>query len=97
MKHSMKRLAVILAVIALLSTSSITSASVWLNTTDYGSNLSGAISAARANDVVEFRADGSYTGSSYSIGGQNLMAYAGVTVQSAAGYRATISATDGAH
>ena len=86
----MKRLFLLTAVIALLCVGGIAQANVFLNDIDYGVNLVGAIAAAGTDGVVEFRDNGSY-----SIAGQNHLTKAGVTVRSAAGYKATILATDG--
>lgn len=105
MKRSVKRFAVILMEVALLGTSGIANASVYLNGTDYGSvvtegpnylgevgwsSLRHAIADARQGDVIQINDN-----NSYQVRGQTAMNYAGVTVRSADGYRATISAIDG--
>lgn len=86
----MKRLSLLTAVLVLLCAALTAHANVFLNSTDYGLNFLGAVTAARSGDVVEFRDNGSY-----SIAGQNRLNYGGITVRSAEGYRATILATDG--
>ena len=88
----MKKLAVILTVIALLSASSITSANVFLNSTDYGVDFRGAMRAAHTSgDVIEFRDNNTYA----LWGTDNPQTdfdfhTSNVTVRSASGYRATI-------
>ena len=92
MKRSMKSLAVILAVIALLSASSITSANVWLNSTDYGVNFRGAMAAAHTSgDVIEFRDNNTYVMWSTDNPQTDFDFHTpNVTVRSAVGYKATI-------
>lgn len=80
--------------IGLLSASSTTSANVFLNSTDYGSNFQGAMNAATTpGDIIEFRDNNTYeVPSSWTdprFGTPN------VTLRSAAGYKATVESTSG--